>query len=113
MRANTCASIVLVAVWTTIVAGSAAAQQGASNPRRGHELAASLCTNCHIIDGETSGPLRADVPSFPAIAKRAGSTAEHLAGRIIVPHPAMPNVSLTAQDVRDLVAYIITLKRSD
>ena len=40
-------------------------------------------------------------------------TAEHLAGRIIVPHPAMPSVSLTAQDSRDLVAYIITLKRND
>jgi cytochrome c len=113
MRANTCASIALAAVWTAIVAGSSVAQQGASNPRRGHELAARLCTNCHIIDGDTSGPIRADVPSFPAIANRAGSTAEHLAGRIIVPHPAMPSVSLTAEDVRDLVAYIITLKRND
>jgi cytochrome c len=111
MRANTCASIALAAVWTVLVAGSSAAQQG--DPRRGHELAARLCTNCHIIDGETSGPIRADVPSFSAISKRAGSTAENLAGRIIVPHPAMPNVSLTAQDVRDLVAYIVTLKRSD
>jgi mono/diheme cytochrome c family protein len=57
--------------------------------------------------------MRADVPSFSAIAKRAGSTAEHLAGRIIVPNPAMPGVALTADDIRDVVAYILTLKRND
>jgi hypothetical protein len=57
--------------------------------------------------------VRADVPSFPAIAGRAGSTAEHLAGRIIVPHSAMPKIALTADDIRDIVAYIITLKRND
>lgn len=49
-------------------------------------------------------------PSFPAIAGRPGVTAEHLAGRIIVPHPAMPGVPLTAAEIRDIVTYIITLK---
>jgi hypothetical protein len=57
--------------------------------------------------------VRADVPSFPAIAGRPGSTAEHLAGKIIVPHPAMPRVALIADEIRDIVAYIVTLKRSD
>jgi hypothetical protein len=57
--------------------------------------------------------MRADVPSFPVIANRAGTTAEHLAGRIIVPHPAMPRVALTAGEIRDIVAYILTLERKD
>jgi hypothetical protein len=57
--------------------------------------------------------VRADVPSFLAIARRPGSTAEYLAGKIIVPHPAMPGVALTADEIRDIVAYIVTLKRSD
>jgi cytochrome c len=52
------------------------------------------------------------VPSFPAIAGRTGITAEHLAGRIIVPHPAMPGVPLTAAEIRDIIAYILTLKRN-
>jgi mono/diheme cytochrome c family protein len=81
------------------------------NTQRGRELAARLCTNCHVIDRATSGnPVRADIPSFPAIARRTGATAEYLAGRIIIPHPAMPGVPLTADEIRDVVAYILTLK---
>jgi mono/diheme cytochrome c family protein len=44
------------------------------------------------------------------IAKRSGVTAERLAGRIIVPHPAMPNMQLTVPEIRDIVAYILSLK---
>jgi hypothetical protein len=59
-----------------------------------------------VIDRTVSGPVQADVPSFPPIARRAGSTAEYLAGKIIVPHPAMPGVALTANEIRDIAAYI-------
>jgi hypothetical protein len=55
--------------------------------------------------------MRVDVPSFPAIANRPGATAERLAGKIIVPHPAMPGVPLTVSEIRDIVTYIMSLKR--
>jgi len=114
MQAKTGASIVVIAaLCTAIVAGSSFAQRGPANSQRGHELAARLCASCHVIDRATSSPVLADVPSFPAIAARAGATAEHLAGRIIVPHPAMPGVALTADEIRDIVAYIVSLKRTD
>jgi mono/diheme cytochrome c family protein len=112
MRSKTYASLSIAALCAAILP-EAFAQRGPANPQRGRELAARLCTGCHVIDRVTSGPVRADVPSFPAIAERAGSTAEHLAGRIIVPHPAMPGVALTADEIRDIVAYIVTLKRTD
>jgi hypothetical protein len=54
--------------------------------------------------------VRADVPSFPSIAGRSGATAEVLAGRIIIPHPAMPGMPLTAAEIRDVVAYILSFK---
>jgi hypothetical protein len=54
--------------------------------------------------------MRADIPSFQAMANRSGVTAELLAGRIIVPHPAMPGVPLTAGEIRDIVSYILSLK---
>lgn len=63
------------------------------------------------IDREGQGVIRADVPSFPTIANRPGANAEHIAGKIIVPHPAMPSVSLTAAEIRDIVAYVVTLRR--
>jgi mono/diheme cytochrome c family protein len=87
------------------------AQPSPADAQRGHELAARLCANCHVIDRQTSSPIRADVPSFATIANRPGASAEHLAGRIIIPHPAMPGVPLTTAEIRDLVAYIVSLKK--
>jgi cytochrome c len=103
MRAKAIAPAI-IGTCAVLVTGLALAQPGYANPRRGHEVAARLCTNCHVVDAGTSGPIRTDVPSFPTIANRPGATAEHLAGRIVVPHPAMPGVSLTAEEIRDIVA---------
>jgi hypothetical protein len=75
-----------------------------SLPRGSAQLATSSIVRRRVRCGRTS---------FPAIAGRPGSTAEYLAGKIIVPHPAMPGVALTADEIRDIVAYIVTLKRSD
>jgi hypothetical protein len=44
------------------------------------------------------------------MADRQGASAQQLAGRIIVPHPAMPGVPLTLNEIRDLVTYIMSLK---
>lgn len=113
MRTKTCASIVSGAVCLIFAAGVAFAQSGRPSPQRGHELAMRLCTTCHGIDGEASRPMRADVPSFPVIAGRPWATAEYLTARIMMPHSAMPSVPLTAGEIRDIVAYILTLKRND
>jgi cytochrome c len=106
---------IALATWSLFIPlGSSWAQPSSpADAKRGRELAARLCTNCHAIDGETSGPIRADVPSFPTIANRPGASAEHLAGRIIVPHPAMPGVPLTRAEIRDIVTYIVSLKKGD
>jgi mono/diheme cytochrome c family protein len=89
-----------------------AVAQTAPDAKRGHELAARLCTNCHVIDRQASGSVRADVPTFRVIANRSGVTAERIAGAIIIPHPAMPGVQLTTPEIRDLVAYILSLKQN-
>jgi mono/diheme cytochrome c family protein len=81
------------------------------DPKRGHELATRLCSQCHLVDRSPTSGMLADVPSFPAIAARPNATAQYLAGRIIVPHPEMPGVQLTVHDLRDIVAYIMSLKQ--
>ena len=113
MQPVACRFLITEAVCLMLAAGAASAQPGPANPQRGRELAARLCTNCHVIDVEPTGPVRADVPSFPAIANRPGVTAEGLAGAIIIPHPAMPTVQLVTGEIRDIVAYIQSLKRND
>jgi hypothetical protein len=66
-----------------------------------------------VIDRRPSNPIGADIPSFPTIANRLGATGQPLAGRIIVRHPAMPSVPLSAAEIRDIVAYFISLKQND
>jgi mono/diheme cytochrome c family protein len=88
------------------------AHPAGADAKRGRELAARVCTACHVIDRETSGSMRTDIATFPAVADRTGVTAEQLAGAIIVPHPAMPSVQLTTQEIRDVVAYILSLKQT-
>jgi mono/diheme cytochrome c family protein len=109
---KTCAVFALTTWCLALPLGLSWAQSGPGDARHGHELAARLCTNCHVIDRQAS-TIRADVPSFPTIASRPGTSAEHLAGRIIIPHPAMPGVPLTTAEIRDIVAYILSLRKGD
>jgi mono/diheme cytochrome c family protein len=103
-------AIVVATALGIMVAGPASAQMATADAKRGRELAERLCTGCHIVSPGSAQTTNPDVPSFPAIARRDGATAEHLAGRIIVPHPAMPRTQLTVAEIRDIVAYILTLK---
>jgi cytochrome c len=81
-----------------------------ADPVRGQELARRLCANCHATEPNSGQAINPDVPSFAVIARQPDATAERLAGRIIVPHPAMPNTQLTVAEIRDVIAYIIALK---
>ena len=108
MRASVGLSI--AAVCLTLGAVSAQAQSVPGDVERGRELAERVCSNCHKVKADPAAPVSIDVLSFPSIANRPGVSAESLAGRIIVPHPAMPNVQLTVRELREVIAYILSLK---
>ena len=86
------------------------AQVGLADAKRGQELSERVCSGCHRVSPGSAAPVNADVPTFAAIASRPDTTAERLAGRIIVPHPPMPNTQLTVAEMRDIIAYILSLK---
>jgi cytochrome c len=111
MRSNVGLSIAAMCLMLTV--GAAVAQPVPGDVQRGRELSERVCSNCHKVKADTIGPVSTDVPSFPSIANRPGVTAESLAGRIIVPHPAMPGVQLTVRELREVIAYILSLKRSN
>jgi cytochrome c len=78
--------------------------------KTGHELADKLCSGCHTVGAQATGAeVKADVPSFKAIANKPGQTAETVAGRIVIPHPPMPQIQLTRLEIGDLAAYIMSL----
>jgi mono/diheme cytochrome c family protein len=86
------------------------AQMGLADAKRGQELSQRACSNCHAVVPGSASTVNADVPTFAAIASDPATTAERLAGRIIVPHPPMPKVQLTVAEMRDIIAYILSLK---
>ena len=95
-----------------LLAGPAAAQTTIvttkGNAAAGAEIARTWCRNCHVIDGSAIEASDA-VPSFPAIAKRPGTTEDGLRSFITVPH-RMPNFQLTPQQIDDVATYILSLK---
>jgi mono/diheme cytochrome c family protein len=92
------------------LAPSAHAQNAASIVR-GKEIAERACSGCHAIDTAKGTVFQgADVPSFRAIAARPKQTAERLETYVMVPHRPMPAIPLEVSEIRDVVAYILSLK---
>jgi cytochrome c len=91
--------------------GPTQAQTTLGDAKRGQELSQRVCSGCHSVSPGSAATVIADVPTFAAIASRPDITAERLAGRIIVPHPPMPNVQLTVAEMRDIIAYILSLRQ--
>jgi mono/diheme cytochrome c family protein len=97
----------LIASTMALIAGTpAAAQQVIGNPDAGHELAAKLCSACHIVGTEQSG---SDVaPPFLVIARDPQMTLIALHGWVGPQHP-MRNLALSGQQIADINAYLDTL----
>lgn len=82
---------------------------GAGNGARGARLAQQWCANCHVVDGKGGATIAQGPPSFTAIA-RSGITAAQLRVFLSHPHGAMPDLSLSRDEIDDLVAYISTFR---
>ena len=104
------------------VAGCPArAQEGnsANEVNKGHELAAIVCSNCHLAAADQRFPpiLNPPAPPFTSIAQRKDVTAESLAKFITTTHrgldnpSGMPNASLADYQVKQVVAYLLSLRK--
>jgi mono/diheme cytochrome c family protein len=100
----------LVAAATTCWIAAAAAQQ-AGNAQQGRDYAARVCAECHAVAGDVSGSPNTAAPPFFAIANTPGMTDMALAAFLFTPHRDMPNLIIPPADARDLIAYILSLRR--
>jgi cytochrome c len=75
----------------------------------GERIARQLCAGCHIVaeDGKGSDT----IPSFPGMANNAAYTENRLRGWLFNPHPPMPAIHLTNDEVDAIIAYIRSLKK--
>lgn len=85
-----------------VALANAAAAADAGN---GEKLAKRWCAACHVVaSDQRSGNTQA--PPFSAIAKKPGFDEAKLAFFLLVPHPKMPDMSLSRSEAADLAAYI-------
>ena len=88
-----------------------AGAQEEGSAAHGLELAAQLCSACHIVGVE---PIGSDVaPPFPAIAKDPDISLRELHGWGGPLHPMLPNLALTPQQVADINAYLDSLREPE
>ncbi len=95
----------LMLVWT-----GAAHAQTEGDAAKGHEFVRKNCTPCHSVEqGEPARSVHT-APSFQAVADTPGMTSLALTAWFLTPHPTMPNLVIATRDVRDINAYILSLK---
>jgi len=76
------------------------------DPVNGKTLAERWCASCHLVSPEQP-VTTTEAPPFESLAARS---PEALQAFLFNPHPPMPQLYLTRQEIRDLAAYIASLK---
>jgi mono/diheme cytochrome c family protein len=103
--------LVAVLLIASVLAAGTPLAQIHPDAKTGKQIAEKLCVGCHIVGAEAAGAaVPADVPSFASIATKPGQTAQAIAGAIVIPHPPMPQIQLTREEIGDIAAYILTLR---
>lgn len=109
----------LVVLLTLATAGAVAAQSAppASSVRpapsadRGRLLVERNCSTCHAVGLLDESPMK-EAPPFREVVERYDPLVlqEAFAEGVVVGHPAMPEFTLTTDQLGDLVAYLETLQ---
>jgi mono/diheme cytochrome c family protein len=77
----------------------------------GHELATRWCSSCHVVDPGQQRQGTDAVPTFAAIAGMKSTTAASLKVFLATPHGQMPDYALSRDDIADVSAYILSLRK--
>ncbi len=103
--------VVLGVAMLAAIASQAKAQEG--DVGAGQAYAKQVCAECHaVLPNEQISPLP-QAPTFQNVANMRGMTEMALTVWMQSSHPTMPNIVLKPDDLRNVVAYIVSLKSKD
>jgi mono/diheme cytochrome c family protein len=78
----------------------------------GHAFAREACNACHMVEAKQQKPRLIVIgPAFRDIANTRGMTPTALRVFLTTSHPKMPNLILTPEEISDVTAYILSLRR--
>ena len=112
MRIKTAISSCIILGAANLLMAPAFSQQavvGGGVVANGRVLAMTWCSACHLVPGGRQATV-VDVPTFQSLAQRLPTDTDVLSAFIANPHPPMPNLNLGRQDIRDILAYIASLR---
>lgn len=96
----------IVAVLLAFPAGTGAQAADAAAGRR---LAERWCTACHVVENRSGGTDA--VPTLSSIARDPGRGPDWVRRWLSAPHPPMPDLNLSRNEIDDITAYLQTLPR--
>jgi len=85
------------------------AQAAAADPDAGKRLTQQWCSGCHVVGNSDRGTDLA--PPLPEIAREKGDDPQWIKGWLVAPHPPMPNLNLSRQEIDDITAYLTSLNQ--
>jgi mono/diheme cytochrome c family protein len=97
-----------VVLLTLLLVPCIAQAQESANIEAGHAYAKRVCVECHAVERGEVDIL--NPPSFQNVADSPGITERALAFWLQNPHPNMPNLVLRPDDMKNVIAYIMSLK---
>jgi mono/diheme cytochrome c family protein len=80
----------------------------AGDEASGLALAQAWCTGCHVVGPTVAGGDSG--PPFAAVANRSNLSPGALRAWLTEPHPPMPNLDLSRQQIDDITAYLDSLR---
>lgn len=90
------------------IGGASAQQEGLAD--QGERLARQTCLSCHAIGrNQTVSPVT-DAPAFQTLAATPGVTSIALTVALSSAHKTMPNIPLSPEEMRDITAYILSMR---
>jgi mono/diheme cytochrome c family protein len=100
--------LVFSALSAAVAATLSSPAVAAGDASSGQVLAQTWCTGCHIVGPAATGGDTA--PPFAAIANRSNLSPGALRAWLTEPHPPMPNLDLSRQQIDDITAYLDSLR---
>jgi mono/diheme cytochrome c family protein len=106
--------IVAILLLSTTMPGASVRQADAQeigDAVAGRQLAEGWCGSCHVAGPAAVRGTSNGAPTFTAIARMKSTTPMSLRAFLQTPHARMPDLHLTRDEIDNLAAYILSLRR--
>jgi mono/diheme cytochrome c family protein len=94
------------------MAEAALAQPLPGDAASGKRLAETWCSSCHLVSSDQTSATT-EAPPFAEVARRSEDEFGWLRAFLSDPHPNMPQLSLSREEIQNLIAYIASLRSLD